>query len=526
MGKQSRPKALYMKSAFFMSTALRLILGDQLNSQHPWLENIDPSVTYVMMEMRQETDYVVHHLQKIVGFFLAMRQFAKQLQEQGHQVIYYCLDDPENRQDLSSQIQYLIQKESFSTFEYQYPDEYRLEQQLQSICQELDIPSHAVDSHHFLTSRGFLKDFFKGKKSYLMETFYREMRRKYQVLMVGNEPLGGQWNFDQENRKPLKEKGLLQAPGLHPKSVGNILDQLSRAGVKTLGSLDPEAFAWPSSRKESLDLLHHFCRHLLPNFGTYQDAMTTWDPYLFHSRLSFSLNCKMISPLEVVQAAEKAWSTQQDKISLAQVEGFIRQILGWREYMRGIYWAEMPRFATLNYFGHERNLPSWFWTGKTKMNCLNHSITQSLTHAYAHHIQRLMVTGNFALLAGIHPDEVDAWYLGIYIDAIQWVEITNTRGMSQFADGGIVGTKPYTSSANYIKKQGNYCSTCAYDADKKVGDRACPFNSLYWHFHVRHREKLEKNPRIGMVYRTWDKMTAKQEVLEQAESYLQRLEEL
>ncbi|MBM3168674.1 MAG: cryptochrome/photolyase family protein [Bacteroidetes bacterium] len=509
-----------------MSTTLRLILGDQLNSQHPWLENIDPSVTYVMMEMRQETDYVVHHLQKIVGFFLAMRQFAKQLQEQGHQVIYYCLDDPENRQDLSSQIQYLIQKESFSTFEYQYPDEYRLEQQLQSICQELDIPSHAVDSHHFLTSRGFLKDFFKGKKSYLMETFYREMRRKYQVLMVGNEPLGGQWNFDQENRKPLKEKGLLQAPGLHPKSVGNILDQLSRAGVKTLGSLDPEAFAWPSSRKESLDLLHHFCRHLLPNFGTYQDAMTTWDPYLFHSRLSFSLNCKMISPLEVVQAAEKAWSTQQDKISLAQVEGFIRQILGWREYMRGIYWAEMPRFATLNYFGHERNLPSWFWTGKTKMNCLNHSITQSLTHAYAHHIQRLMVTGNFALLAGIHPDEVDAWYLGIYIDAIQWVEITNTRGMSQFADGGIVGTKPYTSSANYIKKQGNYCSTCAYDADKKVGDRACPFNSLYWHFHVRHREKLEKNPRIGMVYRTWDKMTAKQEVLEQAESYLQRLEEL
>ncbi|MFM7628345.1 MAG: cryptochrome/photolyase family protein, partial [Algoriphagus sp.] len=480
----------------------------------------------VMMEMRQETDYVVHHVQKIVGFFLAMRQFARELTAQGHRVIYYELDDPENKQDLRTQIHYLVQKHGFSSVEYQLPDEYRLEQQLQSICQDLDIPSHAVDSHHFLTSRGFLKDFFKGKKSYLMETFYREMRRKYQVLMVGNEPLGGQWNFDQENRKPLKEKGLLQAPGLHPKSVGNILDQLSRAGVKTLGSLDPEAFAWPSSRKESLDLLHHFCQHLLPNFGTYQDAMSTWDPYLFHSRLSFSLNCKMISPLEVVQAAEKAWSTQQDKISLAQVEGFIRQILGWREYMRGIYWAEMPRFATLNYFGHERKLPSWFWTGKTKMNCLNHSITQSLTHAYAHHIQRLMVTGNFALLAGIHPDEVDAWYLGIYIDAIQWVEITNTRGMSQFADGGIVGTKPYTSSANYIKKQGNYCSTCAYDADEKVGDRACPFNSLYWHFHVRHREKLEKNPRIGMVYRTWDKMAAKQEILKQAESYLQRLEEL
>ncbi|NDE60872.1 MAG: cryptochrome/photolyase family protein [Cyclobacteriaceae bacterium] len=434
-----------------MSTTLRLILGDQLNSRHPWLESIDPSVTYLMMEMRQETDYVVHHVQKIVGFFLAMRHFAKELQEQGHRVIYYCLDDPENHQDLSSQIQYLIQKEGFSTFEYQFPDEYRLEQQLQSICQELDIPSHAVDSHHFLTPRGFLKDFFKGKKSYLMETFYREMRRKYQVLMEGNEPLGGKWNFDQENRKPLKEKGLMVPPCLHPKSAGHILEMLRRCEVKTLGSLDPHAFVWPSSRKESLDLL---------------------------------------------------------------------------AYMRGIYWAEMPAFGQSNYFDHQRQLPSWFWTGKTGMNCLNHAITQSLTYAYAHHIQRLMVTGNFALLAGIHPDEVDAWYLGIYIDAIEWVEITNTRGMSQFADGGIVGTKPYTSSANYIKKQSNYCGTCAYDAEKKVGKMACPFNSLYWHFHVRHREKLENNPRIGMVYRTWDKMTAKQEVLDQAEFYLKRLEEL
>jgi deoxyribodipyrimidine photolyase-related protein len=509
-----------------MSTTLRLILGDQLNSRHPWLESIDPSVTYLMMEMRQETDYVVHHVQKIVGFFLAMRHFAKELQEQGHRVIYYCLDDPENRQDLPSQIQYLIQKEGFSTFEYQFPDEYRLEQQLQAICRELDIPSHAVDSHHFLTPRGFLKDFFKGKKSYLMETFYREMRRKYQVLMEGNEPLGGKWNFDQENRKPLKEKGLMVPPCLHPKSAGHILEMLRRCEVKTLGSLDPHAFVWPSSRKESLDLLAYFCDHLLVHFGTYQDALTTWDPYLFHSRLSFSLNCKMISPLEVVRAAEKTWEANQEKIGLAQVEGFIRQILGWREYMRGIYWAEMPAFGQSNYFDHQRQLPSWFWTGKTGMNCLNHAITQSLTYAYAHHIQRLMVTGNFALLAGIHPDEVDAWYLGIYIDAIEWVEITNTRGMSQFADGGIVGTKPYTSSANYIKKQSNYCGTCAYDAEKKVGKMACPFNSLYWHFHVRHREKLENNPRIGMVYRTWDKMTAKQEVLDQAEFYLKRLEEL
>jgi deoxyribodipyrimidine photolyase-related protein len=234
----------------------------------------------------------------------------------------------------------------------------------------------------------------------------------------------------------------------------------------------------------------------------------------------------MLSPLEVIQTVERYWHAHQEEIGLAQVEGFIRQVLGWREYMRGIYWAKMPEFAQLNYFGHERKLPSWFWTGKTKMNCLHQSITQSLDLAYGHHIQRLMVTGNFTLLAGIRPDEVDQWYLGIYIDAIEWVEITNTRGMSQFADGGIVGTKPYVSSANYIKKQGNYCGSCAYKAEKKTGEGACPFNSLYWHFHTRNRELLEKNPRIGMVYRNWDKMSNRQELLDQAEDYLAHLEEL
>jgi deoxyribodipyrimidine photolyase-related protein len=377
-----------------------------------------------------------------------------------------------------------------------------------------------------LSDREFLTNFFKGKKTFLMESFYREMRRKYQVLMEGNQPLTGQWNYDQDNRQALKDKSLILPPRLHPKQAGPIVDLLDRCGVSTLGTIDTEAFVWPTSRKESLELLDHFCEHLLVHFGSYQDALTTWDPYLFHSRLSFSLNCKLISPLEVVKTVEAYWSRHQDQIGIAQAEGFIRQILGWREYMRGIYWAKMPEFGQLNYFGHERKLPDWFWTGNTKMNCLSQSIQQSLDLAYAHHIQRLMVTGNFALLAGIHPDEVDRWYLGIYIDAIEWVEITNTRGMSQFADGGIVGTKPYVSSANYIKKQGNYCGTCAYQADKKTGERSCPFNSLYWHFHARNRELLEKNPRIGMVYRTWDKMSNQQAILAQAEAYLLDLENL
>ena len=509
-----------------MPITLRLILGDQLNSQHSWFTSTDPDVSYLMMEMRQETDYVNHHVQKVVGFFLAMRHFAEDLQKQGHRVIYLRLDHPDNQQFLAAQLPLLIEKEGITHFEYQLPDEFRLDHLLQSTCASLGIPCQAVDTEHFLTSREFLNDFFKGKKTFLMETFYREMRKKYQVLMDGKEPITGQWNYDQDNRQSLKDKSLLKKAYTHPKQVHELCAMLEKSCVKTIGNIDAEQFPWPTSRQESLEVLAYFCEELLEHFGAYQDALTTWDPFLFHSRLSFSLNSKMLCPLEVIQTVEAYWRAHQEDIGLAQVEGFIRQIIGWREYMRGIYWAKMPEFAELNFFGHERKLPHWFWTGKTKMNCLHQSITQSLDLAYAHHIQRLMVTGNFTLLAGIHPDEVDQWYLGIYIDAIEWVEITNTRGMSQFADGGIVGTKPYVSSANYIKKQGNYCSSCTYQAEKKTGEGACPFNSLYWHFHARNRELLEKNPRIGMVYRTWDKMSNQQELLDQAEDYLAHLEEL
>ncbi len=509
-----------------MPKTIRLILGDQLNIQHSWFQKVDPSVTYLMMEMRQETDYVTHHIQKVVGFFFSMRTFAEKLKISGHQVCYFTLDHPENRQNLPDQLAELISTEGFERFEYLLPDEHRLDQILNDLCKKLSIPTQALDTEHFLTSRDFLKDFFKGKKTYLMETFYREMRRKYDILMDGKEPLTGQWNYDHDNRSALKDKKLLKKPLIQPKDVQAIVAMLKKEGVKTIGTIDAENYPWPISREESLEILEYFCENLLDHFGAYQDALTTWDPYLFHSRLSFSMNSKMISPLEVVQTVEKYWYQHQDRIAIAQVEGFIRQIIGWREYMRGIYWAKMPEFAELNFFGHDRKLPEWFWTGKTKMNCLSQAIGQSLDLAYAHHIQRLMVTGNFALLAGIHPDEVDQWYLGIYIDAIEWVEITNTRGMSQFADGGIVGTKPYVSSANYIKKQGNYCSNCAYDSNKKSGHGACPFNSLYWHFYERNRDKLEKNPRIGMAYRTWDKMGNKQELLDQAEAYLRNINEL
>ncbi|SIS51149.1 cryptochrome/photolyase family protein [Belliella pelovolcani] len=509
-----------------MAKTLRLILGDQLNQKHSWFGEVDSDVTYLLMEMKQETGYVRHHIQKVVGFFLAMRHFADWLAAHGHQVVYYRLDDQANKQALTENIKSLIAEQGFGRFEYQLPDEYRLDQQLRDLSEELEVEVQACDSEHFLTERGFLKDFFKGKKTYLMETFYRAMRKQYNILMDGDEPLTGKWNYDHENRNKFKDPLLLIPPKVHHRDVTDIVALLEKMEVETIGKLDAKQFAWPVTRVESLGLVTYFCEKLLPYFGVYQDAMYTDDAFLFHSRLSFAMNAKILSPIEVVEQVEQYWYSHQDAISIAQVEGFIRQIIGWREYMRGVYWAKMPDYASLNFFDHQRKLPSYFWTGKTKMNCLKHAIGQSLDHAYAHHIQRLMVTGNFALLAGIHPDEVDAWYLGIYIDAIEWVEITNTRGMSQFADGGIVGTKPYVSSANYIDKMSNYCEGCFYKKNLIVGDKACPFNSLYWHFYARNEAQLAKNPRIGMAYRTLAKMKDKEAILKQAEYYLGNLEEL
>jgi deoxyribodipyrimidine photolyase-related protein len=304
--------------------------------------------------------------------------------------------------------------------------------------------------------------------------------------------------------------------------------KLKKANIKTIGSVDAKNFIWPVNRIQSLALLDFFIEHCLALFGTFQDAMDPNEWSLYHSRLSFAMNVKLISPKEVIDKAIAAYEKSSDKIQYNQLEGFVRQIIGWREYMRGIYWEKMPSYAQLNYFNHQEKLPDWYWTGKTKMSCLKNAITQSLQFAYAHHIQRLMITGNFALLAGVHPNEVDAWYLGIYIDALDWVEITNTRGMSQFADGGIVGSKPYVSSATYINKMSSYCTGCYYNKAKKTGDKACPFNSLYWNFYDKHESKLAKNPRIGMMYNVWRRMQPndKAELLTQAEYYLKHINEL
>lgn len=507
---------------------LRMILGDQLNHEHSWFKAQSDEVTYVMMELGQELTYAPHHVQKVVAFFSAMRSFSRSLKSAGHRVIYLTLDDTKNQQDLKDNILTLVKEQGFERFEYQLPDEWRLDQQMVALCGALNIETKSIDTEHFLTSRSELQEYFKGKKQLLMESFYRMMRKKHNVLMDQSEPVGGQWNYDHENRKKMPKGVSIPSPKDFSKEVTEIVELIDQAGYKTIGTIDPKAFAWPTTRKESLALLDFFIEECLVDFGKYQDALTSRGWSLFHSRLSFALNTKLLHPMEVIQRVEACYRKSPDTYPLASIEGFVRQVLGWREYMRGIYWMHMPEYQDNNYFKHQRKLPEWFWTGQTKMSCLSHAIGQSLDHAYAHHIQRLMVTGNFALLAGVHPDEVDAWYLGIYIDAIEWVEITNTRGMSQFADGGIVATKPYISSANYIHKMGDHCKGCHYDHKQRTGDRACPFNSLYWNFIDGHRDKLGNNPRMGMIYRVWDKISSEDQavLINQADQYLNKIEEL
>ncbi|MEL6152921.1 MAG: cryptochrome/photolyase family protein [Bacteroidota bacterium] len=395
-------------------------------------------------------------------------------------------------------------------------------------CSQLDISTQAVDTAHFYTTRYELQQFFQGKRQLVMETFYRHMRKKHDILLEDGKPIGGQWNFDQENRNKWCGEVPFPPSVCIQNDCSELLKEIKKAGIEYIGTVEARGFSWPITRAQALEVLEAFLTKSLFHFGTYQDAMTTQSWHLFHACISFALNIKLIGPQEVIHKTLQYWHAHQAAITVAQVEGFVRQILGWREFMRGIYWAYMPAYASQNFFGHTSTLPAYYWTGATRMRCMQYAIEQSLTQAYAHHIQRLMVTGNFALLSGIHPDAVDAWYLGIYIDALQWVEITNTRGMSQFADGGIVATKPYVSSANYIHKMSDYCGDCHYDPKKRYGERACPFNSLYWHFFMRNKALLHNNRRTSLVYRLLAKMPAEEQkkIVDQAEHYLACLDTL
>jgi deoxyribodipyrimidine photolyase-related protein len=530
-----------MKSIKSSYKTLRLILGDQLNADHSWFKTKNDEILYVTAELMQEATYTKHHIQKICAYFSAMSQFSAALTQAGHNVLHLTLDDTSEFEGIEDLLDELIKRYEVNHFEYQHPDEYRLSTQLESYTQALgtlSITGTVFDSEHFLLPFTDIKQHFKKGKHQIMEFFYRRMRKQFSILMENDLPLGGQWNYDKDNRKKLNKKDIEQIPKplAFSRNVTDIIARLKAHKIDTIGKPE-ETLRSPTNRQEALTLLRHFCEICLPKFGTFQDAMTTesesaWS--LYHSRIGFALNSKMLSPLHVINEAVEyyhkvnAASPEVAVIDIAQIEGFVRQILGWREYIRGVYWVNMPDYKTYNSLDAQNDLPNYFWNGKTKMNCVKHAIDQSLEHAYAHHIQRLMITGNFCMLTEIHPDQVDEWYLGIYIDAIEWVELPNTRGMSQFADGGIVATKPYAAGGNYINKMSDYCKTCSYKIKEKTGDDACPFNSLYWRFMIKHRESLSKNPRIGMIYRNWDKQEddKKNLILETADNHILNIENL
>ena len=515
-----------------MPKTLRLILGDQLNQHHSWYKTPpNKETTYALFETHSEATYTRHHVQKIVGFFLSMRQFADWLRNEGHQVVYRTLDDTKKSglESITDNLTKLADELGAETVEYQLPDEWRLDEEMKSFQENFGGVIKAYDTEHFMSDRMDVRDQFKGKKKYLMETFYREMRRRHQVLMdPSGEPETGTWNYDQENRGALPKDISFPKASTFERDAKEILDLIERHNIPTMGRMKTSTFTYPTNREECLEALEDFCQNRLQFFGTYQDAMTVAHPLLYHANLSFAMNLKMISPKEVIDRAIEEYRNGSKEITFNQLEGFVRQIIGWREYMRGVYWAQMPEFSYKNDLDHQAKLPAWYWTGDTKMNCLSHAVNQSLDLAYAHHIQRLMITGNFALILGAHPDEVDAWYLGVYIDAIEWVEITNTRGMSQRADGGLIATKPYCSSANYVNKMSDYCKSCHYNYKKKVGEKACPFNSLYWDFLDRHREKFSNNFRMAFMYRTWDKKGGeeKEEILKRAAHVKEHINEL
>ena len=433
-----------------------------------------------------------------------MRHFAENLKQQGYRVDYITLDDPKNTGSFQGEVERALERHRIQQIVMTHPGEYRVLTDINSWESHFDISVEIRPDNRFLSTPEDFADWAKGRKQLRMEYFYREMRKQYGLLMEGSEPIGGQWNYDAENRKPPKQ-------GLNiSKPYTNDTDEITRDVMALVAERFPnhfgelEAFYFAVTRDQALHVLKLFIEQRLNYFGDYQDAMIEGEPWMYHSHISFYLNCGLLLPLECVRAAEEAY--HQGKAPLNAVEGFIRQIIGWREYVRGIYWLKMPEYVEANFFEATRNLPDFYWTADTNMNCLRQCVLETKENAYAHHIQRLMVLGNFALLAGIDPKQVNEWFLIVYADAYEWVELPNVSGMILFADGGYLASKPYAAGGSYINKMSNYCKNCRYKVTKKNGPDACPFNYLYWDFLARNREKLQTNHRIGMMYKTYDRM--------------------
>lgn len=477
-----------------MPAEIALVLGDQLTLDNPALARIDRHRdSVVMIEAPGEAQHVWSHKARIALFLSAMRHFAETLRAEGFRVHYIRVDE-DLPAGLPARLDRFLAAHAPDRIWMCEAGERRLSEALAAVAASRETPLQSLPDTHFLVSTDAFSRWAGDKTSLRMEFFYRHLRRETGVLMEGDAPAGGQWNFDVENRKGFGAKG----PGLVPPPPRYPPDAITREVLATVerafgdhpGSL--ESFAWPVTRSDALDALRRFVDERLAAFGPFQDALWSNEPFLWHSLLSTSLNLKLLDPREVIDAAVDAW--RQHRLPLASVEGFVRQILGWREFIRGVYW-HWPDLGRLNHFDHHRPLPPWFWTGETSMNCLRDAIGQTLRHGYAHHIQRLMITGNFALLAELSPQAVCDWYLAVYVDAVEWVELPNTAGMALHACGPRFTSKPYIASGAYVKRMSNHCRGCRYDPGVRVGPKACPITLLYWAFVDKHAATLAANPR-------------------------------
>lgn len=488
-------------------TTLIPIFADQLSFNLSALKDRSKDdVVILMMEVREEAETVWHHRKKLVFLFSAMRHFAKALEESGYKVDYVRLTDADTTGHFTGEIKRAMTRHDIDRLRLTEPSEYRVLEMAKGWEAKLSIPVEIMADDRFLASKHEFATWAEGRKQLRMEYFYREMRKKTGLLMHVGEPEGGKWNYDADNRNPAKADLFMPRPETFaPDDITqDVLNMVAEEFADGFGSL--ENFQYGVTRKDALTALTSFADKALPRFGDYQDAMLTGEPFLYHSILSLYLNAGLLSPMEICKAVEGAY--KDGDVPLNAAEGYIRQIIGWREYIRGIYWRFMPGYVNENALGADRPLPEFYWSGETDMHCLSQAIGQTIEHGYAHHIQRLMITGNFALLIGVDPKALHEWYLAVYVDAFEWVELPNTVGMSQFADGGLLASKPYASSGAYINRMSDYCGACKYDVKQKAGEKACPFNSLYWDFMARNKEVLSKNHRLGLTYRNMDKMDA------------------
>ena len=478
---------------------LVVVLGDQLDLEAAAFDGFDPAQDAVWMaEVDEEATHVRSSKQRIALFLAAMRHFAQALRAAGRPLHYRRLDEPGNRGSLAAELQATLATLGPQRVVMTAPGDWRVWQSLKAVVEGAGLALEVCEDRHFFTTVHEFAAHAKGRKSVRLEYFYRELRQRHGLLMHEGQPIGGQWNFDADNREAFGPEG----PGALPPRAAFEPDTLTRevlALVETRFAQHPgtlESFAWPVTRAQALQALQRFVEQRLPLFGRYEDAMWPGEPWLYHSQLSAALNLKLLAAREVVQAAEAAYHA--GRVPLESAEGFIRQILGWREYVRGIYWTQMPGYLERNALDARQDLPAWYWTGDTDMACLRDAITQTLAHGYAHHIQRLMVTGLFALLLGVQPQQVHAWYLAVYVDAVEWVELPNTLGMSQYGDGGLMASKPYVATGRYIQRMGGPCAGCRYDPAQRTGERACPYTTLYWDFLMRHEALLAGNARMAL----------------------------